>query len=422
MLLSLVAPFNSEGAGRGQAGGMIQRSGCRRAGFVKKVVGALPQTPRYFCNSESRREGLTLCGGGAFYRSCNDAKKEPVMTYVPAENRYERMVYRRCGGSGVMLPAISLGLWHNFGHDTPHGVKQAICRTAFDLGITHFDLANNYGPPAGSAEEAFGEILANDFRGLRDELFISSKAGYHMWNGPHGEWGSRKYLVASCDQSLKRMGLDYVDVFYSHRFDPDTPLEETMGALDYIVRSGRAQYVGLSSYNSERTREAVAILKALGTPCLIHQPSYNMINRWVERDGLKDTLRELGVGSIAFIPLAQGMLTNKYLGGIPVGSRATQGKSLDPDMISPRIIANLHKLNDMAAGRGQTLAQMALAWVLRGGGITSALIGASKPEQVVDCAGAIGNLEFSAAELALIDEYADEEKVNLWAKSSETEG
>ena len=297
-----------------------------------------------------------------------------------------------------------------------------ICRTAFDLGITHFDLANNYGPPAGSAEEAFGEILAHDFRGLRDELFISSKAGYHMWNGPYGEWGSRKYLVASCDQSLKRMGLDYVDVFYSHRFDPDTPLEETMGALDYIVRSGRAQYVGLSSYNSERTREAVAILKALGTPCLIHQPSYNMINRWVERDGLKDTLRDLGVGSIAFVPLAQGMLTKKYLGGIPEGSRATQGKSLDPKMISARIIANLHKLNDIAAARGQTLAQMALAWVLRDGGITSALIGASKPEQVVDCAGAIANLDFTAAELALIDEYADEEKVNLWAKSSETEG
>ena len=343
------------------------------------------------------------------------------MTYVPAADRYERMVYRRSGASGVMLPAISLGLWHNFGHDTPHETKQAICRTAFDLGITHFDLANNYGPPAGSAEEAFGEILAHDFRGLRDELLISSKAGYHMWNGPYGEWGSRKYLVASCDQSLKRMGLDYVDVFYSHRFDPDTPLEETMGALDYIVRSGRAQYVGLSSYNSERTREAVAILKALGTPCLIHQPSYNMINRWVERDGLKETLAELGVGSIAFVPLAQGMLTKKYLGGIPEGSRATQGKSLDPKMISARIIANLHKLNDIAAARGQTLAQMALAWVLRDGGITSALIGASKPEQVVDCAGAIANLDFTAAELALIDEYADEEKVNLWAKSSETE-
>ena len=343
------------------------------------------------------------------------------MTYVPAADRYERMVYRRSGASGVMLPAISLGLWHNFGHDTSHATKQAICRTAFDLGITHFDLANNYGPPAGSAEAAFGDILANDFKGLRDELFISSKAGYHMWNGPYGEWGSRKYLVASCDQSLKRMGLDYVDVFYSHRFDPDTPLEETMGALDYIVRSGRAQYVGLSSYNSERTREAVAILKALGTPCLIHQPSYNMINRWVERDGLKDTLKELGVGSIAFVPLAQGMLTKKYLGGIPEGSRATQGKSLDPKMISERIIVNLQKLNEIAAGRGQTLAQMALAWVLRGGGITSALIGASRPEQVIDCAGAIGNLEFSAAELAQIDVYADEEKVNLWARSSETE-
>ncbi|MFN3925700.1 MAG: aldo/keto reductase, partial [Pseudarthrobacter sp.] len=239
------------------------------------------------------------------------------MPYIPAADRYDRMIYNRCGRSGLKLPAISLGLWHNFGHDTPHATKQAICRTAFDLGITHFDLANNYGPPPGSAEEAFGELLRTDFRGLRDELVISSKAGYLMWNGPYGEWGSRKYLIASCDQSLKRMGLDYVDIFYSHRFDPDTPLEETMGALDHIVRSGRAQYIGISSYNSQRTREAVAILKDLGTPLLIHQPSYNILNRWVETDGLKDTLKELGVGSIAFVPLAQGILTNKYLNGIP---------------------------------------------------------------------------------------------------------
>ncbi len=341
------------------------------------------------------------------------------MTYVPAENRYERMVYRRCGRSGLKLPAVSLGLWHNFGHDTPHDTKRAICRTAFDHGITHFDLANNYGPPPGSAEHAFGSILAEDFKGYRDELIISSKAGYLMWDGPYGEWGSRKYLIASCDQSLKRMGLDYVDIFYSHRFDPDTPLEETMGALDYIVRSGRALYAGISSYNSERTREAVAILNDLGTPCVIHQPSYNMLNRWVERDGLKETLDELGVGSIAFTPLAQGMLTKKYLGGIPEGSRAAQDKSLDRGMLSEKAIANIRKLNEIADGRGQTLAQMAIAWVLRGGGITSALIGASKPSQVEDCAGAVNKLDFTQEELALIDQYADEEQINLWAQSAE---
>ena len=281
------------------------------------------------------------------------------MTYVPAPDRHDRMIYRRCGRSGVKLPAISLGLWHNFGHDTPHDTKRAICRTAFDHGITHFDLANNYGPPPGSAEEAFGDILRSDFAGYRDQLIISSKAGYNMWPGPYGEWGSRKYLVASCDQSLKRLGVDYVDIFYSHRFDPDTPLEETMGALDHIVRSGRALYAGISSYNSERTRQAVAILNDLGTPCLIHQPSYNMLNRWVERDGLKDTLADLGVGSIAFTPLAQGMLTGKYLNGVPEGSRATQGKSLRPEMLSDRAIENLRKLNEVAQARGQTLAQMA---------------------------------------------------------------
>ncbi len=339
------------------------------------------------------------------------------MTYTPRDDRYERMIYRRCGRSGLQLPAISLGLWHNFGHDTPHGVKQAICRAAFDHGITHFDLANNYGPPAGSAEEAFGELLKTDFRSHRDELIISSKAGYHMWNGPYGEWGSRKYMIASCDQSLKRMGLDYVDIFYSHRFDPDTPLEETMGALDHIVRSGRAQYVGISSYNSQRTREAVAILQSLGTPLLIHQPSYNILNRWVETDGLKDTLAELGVGSIAFIPLAQGLLTSKYLNGIPAGSRATQGKSLDPAVVE-KAVASVKKLNDMALARGQTLAQMALAWVLRNGGISSALIGASSAAQVEDCAAAIQNLDFTAEELAQIDAISEEKAINLWAKSS----
>ncbi|MDA0720876.1 MAG: L-glyceraldehyde 3-phosphate reductase [Proteobacteria bacterium] len=341
------------------------------------------------------------------------------MTIYTADNdRYTRMDYRRCGASGLMLPAVSLGLWHNFGEDTPHETKRAICQTAFDHGITHFDLANNYGPRAGAAETAFGEILRTDFAPYRDELVISTKAGYRMWPGPYGEWGSRKYLVSSCDASLKRMGLDYVDIFYSHRFDPDTPLEETLGALDFIVRSGRAHYVGISSYNSARTREAVAILRDLGTPCVIHQPSYNMINRWVERDGLKQTLAELGVGSIAFTPLAQGMLTKKYLGGIPEGSRASQGKSLATGMINERAIENIRKLNEIAEGRGQTLAQMAIAWVLREGGITTALIGASKPSQVVDCAGAIGNLEFSAEELAQIDHFADEENINLWAQSS----
>jgi L-glyceraldehyde 3-phosphate reductase len=341
------------------------------------------------------------------------------MTYHPDPARYDRMEYRRCGASGLLLPAVSLGLWHNFGGDTPHETKRAICRTAFDHGITHFDLANNYGPPPGSAEVAFGEILRSDFAGYRDELVISSKAGYKMWDGPYGQLGSRKYLIASCDASLKRLGVDYVDIFYSHRFDPDTPLEETMGALDQIVRSGKALYVGISSYNSERTRAAAAILKDLGTPCVIHQPSYNLLNRWIERDGLKDTLTDLGVGSIAFTALAQGMLTTKYLGGIPEGSRASQGKSLAPGKITEQAIDSIRKLNAIAERRGQTLAQMAIAWVLRGGGITTALIGASKPEQVIDCAGAVNNLDFSDAELAEIDSVAQEEDINLWAQSSE---
>ena len=341
--------------------------------------------------------------------------------YRPAEDRYDRMSYRRCGASGLMLPAVSLGLWHNFGEDVPEATGLEICRTAFDHGITHFDLANNYGPPPGSAESAFGRMLKGDFAGLRDELIISSKAGYLMWPGPYGEMGSRKYLIASCDQSLARLGVDYVDIFYSHRFDPDTPLEETMGALDHIVRSGRALYVGLSSYNSEKTREAAAILKSLGTPCLIHQPSYNILNRWVERDGLKDTLAELGIGSIAFTPLAQGMLTDKYLDGIPEGSRATQGKSLDPELVSPRAIESLRALNAIAERRGQSLAQMAIAWVLRDEGITTALIGASRPEQVVQCAAAVDNLDFTAEELAEIDAAASEEDINLWARSSESE-
>lgn len=341
------------------------------------------------------------------------------MSWQPAENRYERMIYNRCGKSGLKLPAVSLGLWHNFGDDTPHQLKRDMCRAAFDLGITHFDLANNYGPLPGSAELAFGEILKTDFHGLRDELIISSKAGYYMWPGPYGEWGSRKYLISSCDQSLKRMGIDYVDIFYSHRFDPDTPLEETCGALDHIVRSGRALYVGISSYNSQRTREAVEIMKSLGTPLLIHQPSYSMLNRWVEDDKLLDTLDDVGMGSIVFSPLAQGMLTTKYLNGIPEYSRAAQNHFLKRDFIRPEIIDNIRKLNAIAGKRGQTLAQMAVAWVLRGGRVTSALIGASRVSQIEDCVKALDNLTFTDAELAEINIYAKEADINLWAKSAE---
>jgi L-glyceraldehyde 3-phosphate reductase len=344
------------------------------------------------------------------------------MAWQPAEDRYSKMKYNRCGRTGLKLPAISLGFWHNFGEDTEHQRKREICRTAFDLGITHFDLANNYGPPPGSAETAFGEILKTDFAGYRDEVIISSKAGYNMWPGPYGEWGSRKYLIASCDQSLKRMGLDYVDIFYSHRFDPDTPLEETCGALDHIVRSGRALYVGISSYNSKRTREAAAILKDLGTPCIIHQPSYSIINRWVEEDGLLDMLDEVGMGSIVFSPLAQGMLTSKYLGGIPDDSRAAQGKSLRPAFLNERNVGNLRGLNAIAEKRGQTLAQMAIAWVLRGGRVTSALIGASRAEQVVDCVAALERPDFTTEELAEIEVFAKDADINLWAQSAEREG
>jgi L-glyceraldehyde 3-phosphate reductase len=344
------------------------------------------------------------------------------MGYIPNENRYSKMKYNRVGESGLKLPAISLGLWHNFGGDTPHELKRELCRTAFDLGITHFDLANNYGPPAGSAEDAFGEILSADFHALRDEMVISTKAGYHMWNGPYGEWGSRKYLLSSLDQSLKRMGIDYVDIFYSHRFDPDTPLEETMGALDHAVRSGKALYAGISSYNAKRTKEAAKILRDLGTPCIIHQPSYSMINRWVEEDGLLDALDDEGMGSIAFTPLAQGMLTGKYLNGIPKDSRAAQGKSLDPNMLSEKTIEGLRALNGIAERRGQTLAQLAIAWVLRGGRVNSALIGASKSQQIIDCVAALDNQEFTEAELIEIDQHALEANVNLWAASAERSG
>ena len=345
------------------------------------------------------------------------------MPYHANPARYDDMLYRRVGRSGLKLPAISLGLWQNFGETAPIERSRAICRTAFDLGVTHFDLANNYGPPPGAAEEAFGKILATDFRPYRDEMIISTKAGYNMWPGPYGEWGSAKYLIASLDQSLKRLGLDYVDIFYSHRFDPETPLEETMGALDRIVRAGKALYVGISSYNSRRTREAVAILKDLGTPCLIHQPSYSMINRWVEDDGLLNTLGELGIGCIAFSPLAQGMLTDKYLkGDVPEGSRAARKGPLKPTFISDANLAHIRALADMAAARGQTLAQMALAWVLRNEAVTSALIGASSPAQVTDCVGALGNLAFSDTELAEIDRRAPDLNVNIWAASSERQG
>jgi L-glyceraldehyde 3-phosphate reductase len=324
--------------------------------------------------------------------------------YDAASTRYGTMAYRRCGQSGLKLPAVSLGLWHNFGGvDTLENSREMLLG-AFDIGITHFDLANNYGPPPGSAEETFGKILKRDLAPYRDEMIISSKAGYRMWPGPYGEWGSRKYLVASLDQSLKRMGLDYVDIFYHHRPDPDTPLEETMQALDYIVRSGRALYVGISSYRADRTRQAAAILKELGTPCLIHQPSYSIFNRWTEDDGLYSALEETGMGSIVFSPLAQGMLTNKYLKGVPADSRAAKPHGfLKRDALTDQKLAQIAKLNDLASERGQTLAQMAISWVLRQPQVTSALIGASRLAQVTDCAAAIANLDFSADELAKID-------------------
>jgi L-glyceraldehyde 3-phosphate reductase len=342
------------------------------------------------------------------------------MTYAAETTRYDTMIYSYCGHSGLKLPKISLGLWHNFGHDFKEQISRDICRKAFDLGITHFDLANNYGPPPGSAETFFGKMLKGDFAPYRDEMIISTKAGYLMWPGPYGDWGSRKYLISSLDQSLKRMGLDYVDIFYSHRFDPNTPLEETMGALDSIVRQGKALYVGLSSYNSKRTRQAVKILTDLGTPCLIHQPSYSMLNRWVEDDGLLDTLEDLGIGSITFSPLAQGLLTNKYLDGVPEGSRATQGKTIREGHLSEDNLTRIRGLHEIAARRGQSLAQMAIAWVLRGNRVTTALIGASSVTQLENSYGALENLEFSEDELREIDAFAQEGGINIWARSSET--
>ncbi len=339
------------------------------------------------------------------------------MPYSAADSRYDGMPYRRTGRSGLKLPAISLGLWHNFGADRPLESSRAILRRAFDLGVTHFDLANNYGPPFGSAEETFGTVLREDLRPYRDELVISTKAGYDMWPGPYGEWGSRKYLLASLDQSLRRMGLEYVDIFYSHRLDPDTPLEETMGALDTAVRQGKALYAGISSYSPERTRDAAALLAELGTPLLIHQPSYSLLNRWIE-DGLLDTLGELGVGCIGFSPLAQGVLTDKYLDGIPEGSRASRDTSLSPSMLTEQTLAKVRGLNELAAGRGQSLAQLALAWTLRDARMTSTLIGASSVAQLEDSLRAIDRLDFSADELAEIDRYATDSDINIWVGSS----
>jgi L-glyceraldehyde 3-phosphate reductase len=325
------------------------------------------------------------------------------MDYQPSKERYTTMIYNRCGRSGLKLPAISLGLWHNFGETTLVENSRAMVRRAFDLGITHFDLANNYGPPPGAAESNFGRILKTDLQGYRDELIISTKAGYHMWPGPYGEWGSKKYLVSSLDQSLKRLGLDYVDIFYHHRPDPETPLEETMAALDLIVRQGKALYVGISNYHPAEAQAAIRILKQSGAPCLIHQPSYSMFNRWVE-DGLLTALETAGVGCIAFSPLAKGLLTDRYLNGIPADSRAA-GNSvfLQPTDITSDKLSKIQQLNQLAAARGQSLAQMALAWVLRGNRVTSALIGASKVSQIEDCVNALNNLEFSQTELTEIE-------------------
>jgi L-glyceraldehyde 3-phosphate reductase len=341
------------------------------------------------------------------------------MTYVAADTRYDRMPYRRVGRSGLELPAVSLGLWQNFGGDRPLDTSRAIIRRAFDLGITHFDLANNYGPPYGSAEENFGRVLEQDLRPYRDELVLSTKAGYDMWPGPYGDRGSRKYLLASLDQSLRRLGIDYVDIFYSHRADPETPLEETMGALDTAVRQGKALYAGVSSYSPERTREAAAILRGLGTPLLIHQPSYSLLNRWIE-GGLLDVLDEEGAGCIVFSPLAQGMLTDKYLDGIPDDSRAARDGSLSPDLLNDEALERIRALNEIAARRGQSLAQLALAWTLRDPRVTSTLVGASSVEQLEANVAALEQLGLSPEELAEIDRHAVDSGVNIWAQSSNT--
>ena len=340
------------------------------------------------------------------------------MTYVADDDRYGRMPYRRTGHSGLKLPAISLGLWNNFGADRPFETSRAIVRRAFDLGVTHFDLANNYGPPYGSAEETFGRLLATDLAPYRDELLVATKAGYDMWPGPYGEWGSRKYVLASLDQSLRRLGLDYVDIFYSHRFDPETPLEETMGALDTAVRQGKALYAGISSYSPSRTREAAEILDRLGTPLLIHQPSYSLLNRWIE-GGLLDTLGELGVGCIGFSPLAQGLLTDRYASGIPEDSRIARGLSLAEDQLTDQTRAKVRALAEIAAARDQPLPAMALAWTLRDPRMTSTLVGASSVEQLEANLRALERLTFSDDELAEIDRYATESDINIWSTSSE---
>ena len=340
------------------------------------------------------------------------------MTYVADPDRYSRMPYRRTGRSGLLLPAISLGLWNNFGGDRSYETSRAIVRRAFDLGITHFDLANNYGPPYGSAEETFGRLLATDLAPYRDELVVSTKAGYDMWPGPYGEWGSRKYLLASLDQSLRRLGLEYVDIFYSHRADPDTPLEETMGALDTAVRAGKALYAGISSYAPERTREAAAVLAGLGTPLLIHQPSYSLLNRWIE-DGLLDVLGELGVGCIGFSPLAQGLLTDRYADGVPEGSRIARDLSLPAAQLTEQTKAKVAGLREIAARRGQSLAEMALAWTLRDPRMTSTLVGASSVEQLEQNVRALDRLDFTADELAELDRLATESDINLWSQSSD---
>jgi L-glyceraldehyde 3-phosphate reductase len=340
------------------------------------------------------------------------------MTYVAAPDRYDaKMPYRRCGRSGIQLPEVSLGLWHNFGDDRPIDTQRAIIRRAFDLGITHFDLANNYGPPYGSAEINFGRIMREDLRPYRDELIISTKAGYDMWPGPYGEWGSRKYLLASLDQSLQRMGLDYVDIFYSHRFDPDTPLEETLGALDTAVKSGKALYAGISSYSAQRTAEAAGIMRRMGTPVLIHQPSYSMLNRWIE-DELLDVLGQEGIGCIAFSPLAQGVLTDKYLNGIPEGSRASRHDSLDPGQLTEATLAHVRALSEIARARGQSVAQLALSWALRDQRVTSVVIGASSVAQLEDNVAAAGRSAFTAEELTAIDRDAVEAGINIWSASS----
>ncbi len=341
------------------------------------------------------------------------------MTYSPSATRYDSMVYRRCGRSGLKLPVLSLGLWNNFGGVDPFETAQAMLRTAFDHGITHFDLANNYGPPPGSAEEMLGRALRKDFAGLRDELVISTKAGYPMWDGPYGQWGSKKHLISSLDQSLSRLGLDYVDIFYSHRFDPDTPLEETMTAFDLAVRQGKALYVGISSYSPGKTREAANILRELGTPCVIHQPSYSMFNRWIETDGLLDALDDEGIGCIAFSPLAQGMLTDKYLKGIPEDSRAASDKPWAPSVyLNDESVEKIRALNEIAKKRGQSLAQMAIAWALRDPRMTTVLIGASRPQQIVENVEGLAKLDFSADELKEIDKYATDLGINRWAASS----